>query len=155
MIYILDTDILILMMRGLKTKVAKTETQKQRVAQAKSILAACRSHTADGHTIGCSAITLAELEFGSQKGGQYEQEVMITRQALSAFQHFDWTVWGCVEAYGRIRHHLESKGKCIGENDQLIAAHALALEAVLVTNNTREFTRIPGLKVENWSRASG
>ena len=52
--------------------------------------------------------------------------------------------------YARIRALLESKGKPIGANDLLIAAHALALDATLVTDNETEFRRVPGLKVENW-----
>ncbi len=52
--------------------------------------------------------------------------------------------------YARIRALLESKGKPIGANDLLIAAHALALDATLVTDNEAEFRRVPGLKVENW-----
>lgn len=52
--------------------------------------------------------------------------------------------------YGRIRLDLEQQGKIIGANDLLIAAHALALDAVLVTDNTREFERIDGLKIKNW-----
>jgi tRNA(fMet)-specific endonuclease VapC len=52
--------------------------------------------------------------------------------------------------YGRIRAELEAAGQPIGSNDLLIAAHACALGLTLVTNNTREFARIRGLKVENW-----
>ncbi len=52
--------------------------------------------------------------------------------------------------YARIRAALESGGKPIGANDLLIAAHALALEATLVTDNETEFRRVPGLRVENW-----
>ena len=52
--------------------------------------------------------------------------------------------------YARIRALLESKGKPIGANDLLIAAHALALDATLVTDNETEFRRVPGLRVENW-----
>ena len=53
-------------------------------------------------------------------------------------------------AYGNVRAALEKKGKSIGPLDTLIAAHALALGAVLVTHNTREFARVPGLSVEDW-----
>jgi tRNA(fMet)-specific endonuclease VapC len=53
--------------------------------------------------------------------------------------------------YGEVRLALR-QGKNIGQNDLWIAAHALALDAVLVTNNEREFSRVPGLKVENWLR---
>lgn len=52
--------------------------------------------------------------------------------------------------YGRIRATLEQKGTPIGGMDLLIAAHALSLEVRLVTNNGKEFRRVPGLKVENW-----
>ncbi len=55
--------------------------------------------------------------------------------------------------YARIRHALSGNGKQISPNDMLIAAHAVALGAVLVTANEREFARVPGLKVENWLRA--
>jgi len=52
--------------------------------------------------------------------------------------------------YGQIRADLEQRGQLIGQNDLLIAAHALALDAILVTDNIREFSRIPNLKLENW-----
>ena len=55
------------------------------------------------------------------------------------------------EQYGRIRAYLEQKGTLVGPMDRLIAAHALAEGLVLVTNNTREFARIEGLKLENWA----
>ena len=54
------------------------------------------------------------------------------------------------ERYGEIRSQLEKSGRPIGNNDLWIAAHALTLEFTLVTNNAREFARVPGLKVENW-----
>jgi len=56
------------------------------------------------------------------------------------------------ERYGEIRALLQGKGKLIGANDLFIAAHALALDATLVSDNTREFSRVPGLKLENWLR---
>ena len=56
------------------------------------------------------------------------------------------------ERYAVVRDHLARDGKPIGANDLLIAAHALALEATLVTDNTGEFSRVPGLKIENWLR---
>ena len=54
-------------------------------------------------------------------------------------------------AYGRIRAELEAKGEIIGANDLWIAAHALAAELVLVTGNGKEFTRVEGLRVEDWT----
>ena len=52
--------------------------------------------------------------------------------------------------YGKIRTRLKQKGKAIGANDLLIAAHAVTLDVVLVSDNTKEFLRVPGLKLENW-----
>jgi tRNA(fMet)-specific endonuclease VapC len=60
---------------------------------------------------------------------------------------------GADEAYAILRTDLERRGQLIGPNDMLIAAHALALGAILVTDNTREFKRIKGLRVENWLRS--
>jgi predicted nucleic acid-binding protein len=57
---------------------------------------------------------------------------------------------GLVESYGKIRSFLESKGKTIGPLDTLIATHALSLDLTLVSNNIKEFSRIPNLKCENW-----
>jgi len=54
--------------------------------------------------------------------------------------------------YGRLRADLERQGKVIGANDMLIAAHALAMDAVLVTDNIDEFSRVQGLQLENWLR---
>lgn len=54
------------------------------------------------------------------------------------------------DRYAEIRLELKRQGKPIGPNDLFIAAHALALDAILVTANEREFSRVPGLKVENW-----
>lgn len=56
------------------------------------------------------------------------------------------------ERYAEIRMALSAQGRIIGPNDLFIAAHAMALDSVLVTDNTREFSRIPGLKLENWIR---
>ena len=53
--------------------------------------------------------------------------------------------------YGDIRSNLERRGETIGPNDMLIAAHAKSLGLTLITNNTKEFNRIPGLNVENWT----
>jgi tRNA(fMet)-specific endonuclease VapC len=57
----------------------------------------------------------------------------------------------CIWVYGDLRADLERRGQTIGSLDTLIAAHALALDATLVTNNTREFSRVAGLRLENWA----
>ena len=59
---------------------------------------------------------------------------------------------GAARAYGEIRATLEEKGRLIGNNDLWIGAHAMALDVTLATNNEREFKRIAGLSVENWTK---
>ena len=99
--------------------------------------------------IGISVITLAELEYGVSKSARPAQN----KQALDRFVEplmvpdFDRPA---TVAYGKLRATLEKKGQMIGGMDLLIAAHALSLNVRLVTHNVREFTRVPGLKVESW-----
>jgi tRNA(fMet)-specific endonuclease VapC len=68
---------------------------------------------------------------------------------LAGFQVVTFDV-SAARHYGPIRAQLERQGRIIGPHDLLIASHALALEAVLVTDNTGEFSRVPGLVIENW-----
>lgn len=99
--------------------------------------------------IGVSSIVAAELAFGVQKTGS-----MRNKEALNLFLAplsivpFDA---GCVWAYGTLRAQLERLGQPIGALDTMIAAQALALDLPLVTNNQKEFSRVPGLKLENWT----
>ncbi len=100
--------------------------------------------------IGISSITLAELEYGVAKS----QHVQKNRLALDEFilpleiAAFDEAA---SEKYGSMRSMLEKNGMLIGSMDMLIAAHALSIDATLVTNNLKEFRRIRGLKVVDWS----
>lgn len=103
------------------------------------------------HEIALSAITVAELEFGARNSGNYQTELDATRRVLTPFFLLPFDAADCAAHYGVIRHKLESSGKPIGSLDTLIAAHALALGATLVTNDTKEFSRVPGLKCENWA----
>ncbi len=100
--------------------------------------------------VGLSAITLSELEFGVQKSEQKERNTLALAEFLAPLEvvPFDHVA---AKDYGTVRAGLEQKGKPLGALDTLIAAHALALGSTLVTNNTREFRRVPGLKVENWA----
>lgn len=99
--------------------------------------------------IGISAITVAELELGIQKS----QFPVRNQQALTQFLlpltivDFDRTA---ALVYGNIRARLEKQGTLIGSLDTLIAAHALSLQATLVTNNVKEFSRVPNLQLDNW-----
>ena len=99
--------------------------------------------------VGLSVITLAELEYGASKS----RHPIKNRGALELFiaplevADFDRSA---TLTYGRVRAILEDRGNPIGSMDLLIAAHALSLGVKLVTNNVREFARVPGLRVENW-----
>jgi len=99
--------------------------------------------------IGLSSITIAELKYGVQKSQQPDRNEKALEKFLVPLEivNFDYNA---SIAYGKIRAELESKGTPIGPLDNLIAAHALSLNVTLVTNNTREFLRIPDLKVINW-----
>ena len=100
--------------------------------------------------VGLSTITLAELEFGAAKSQQPARARAALREFLLPLEVVPFNE-AAVDAYGTVRAVMEKKGRPIGPLDTLIAAHALALGTVLVTNNTREFRRVPGLSVEDWS----
>ena len=130
-LYMLDTDTCAFIMRGpsenLRQQLLAVPMDKQSI----------------------SVVTLAELLYGVRLSSKPRQN----RKALGVFvKHvsvFDWTE-DAAEDYAEIRVHLQQKGQMIGANDLMIAAHARSVGAVLVTNNEREFRRVPGLKVENW-----
>jgi tRNA(fMet)-specific endonuclease VapC len=98
---------------------------------------------------GISTITLAELHYGAVKSARraYHEALILRLCAPLAVATFDARA---AEVYGEVRSALEAQGKPIGPLDGLIAAHALALDATLVTGNVREFQRVKGLQVENW-----
>lgn len=96
-----------------------------------------------------SAITLAELEFGVAKSARGAQNRSRLELFLARFEIVPFDARAAV-SYGTVRAALENKGTPIGPLDTEIAAHAIALDATLVTNNVREFSRVAGLKVENW-----
>jgi tRNA(fMet)-specific endonuclease VapC len=99
--------------------------------------------------VGVSAITVAELQYGAAKSSRPEQARSALSEFLLALEVVPFDEQACV-GYGVVRAKLESSGKPIGPLDTLIAAHALSLGVVLVTNNVREFRRVPGLAVEDW-----
>ena len=96
-----------------------------------------------------STIVLAELEYGIQKSSKREENEKTLMLMLAEIPILPFDV-NAAREYGEIRAHLQSIGKPIGSVDYLIAAHARSLGLTLVTNNTKEFDRVPGLKVENW-----
>lgn len=129
--YMLDTDACIALIKN------RPEAMRSRLSRLST------------EEVGISGIVAAELWFGvahSQKKRQNES-------ALKDFLEYAILLdWPCEAAplYGQIRTGLQKKGTPIGAMDLLIASHALFLDAALVTNNKREFERVPDLKIENW-----
>lgn len=99
--------------------------------------------------VGISSIVTAELWFGVALSQKKKQNQAALKDFLDYATILDWPYEAC-PIYGQIRTGLQKKGTPIGAMDMLIASHALLLDAVLVTNNTKEFSRIPDLKLENW-----
>ena len=129
-LYLLDTNILIAALKGQPSVRQRLETLP---------LSSLR----------LSAVVLGELEFGAEKSTQGERN----RARLAAIaQRLSWVGLDVetTRQYGRIRALLERQGTPIGANDTWIAAQALAIKATLVTDNVREFARVPDLVLENW-----
>lgn len=129
--YLLDTNICIYIAKG----------------QALAVRARFDQHTL--HELAMSAITLGELRFGAEKSHARERALATIEQLAEAIQVCPLPVLAG-EHYGDIRATLQKQGLPIGNNDLWLAAHARAEGWILVTNNTREFERVPGLRIENW-----
>ncbi|MEN7972459.1 MAG: type II toxin-antitoxin system VapC family toxin [Verrucomicrobiota bacterium] len=131
--YLLDTNICVFLIRNRSPRV----------------LAELRKH--DPADLCISAITVAELEYGCDRSADPGKNHLALTEFLSPFTllPFDEAA-ACV--YGRVRIGLEKVGTPIGSMDLLIAAHAVSRQMTVVTNNTREFNRVEGLVVEDWSQ---
>lgn len=129
--YLLDTNICIY-------------TIRQKPAQ---VIERFKEH--DVGDIGISSITAAELWYGVEKSTQRKKNIQALEQFLFPLEVVPFDTISAI-TYGAIRFLLERKGKPIGSLDTLIAAQALSLGVVLVTNNEKEFNRVPDLKIENW-----
>jgi tRNA(fMet)-specific endonuclease VapC len=130
--YLLDTDIFIYLIKRKPTEVL------DRIA---SLVPG---------DIGISSITFAELQYGAQKSSDPARNLQKLDETLLPIEIAEFGQGASVE-YGRIRVILERAGRPIGPMDMLIAAHALDLGIPLVTNNSSEFSRVPGLRIENWA----
>jgi tRNA(fMet)-specific endonuclease VapC len=128
--YLLDTNILSDLIRHPQGKVAS------------------RIASAGEDTVCTSIVVAAELRFGAIKSGSGKLAKTV-ELILSALEVLPLET-PADQHYGKIRHQLSRQGMPIGPNDLLIAAHVLAADLTLVTANIREFSRIPGLKMENW-----
>jgi tRNA(fMet)-specific endonuclease VapC len=96
-----------------------------------------------------SVITLSELLHGAEKSSFPEKNLSVVEDFCSRLEVLDYTA-KAAQHYGSIRSALEKVGQPIGENDLHIAAHARSEGLVLVTNNEREFQKVPALQMENW-----
>ena len=100
--------------------------------------------------IGISSITLSELIYGVSKSSKPEQNRMALTQFIAPLEVLPYDDESS-QYYGDLRFHLEKQGTPIGALDMLIAAHALSVDCTLVTNNEKEFVRVPNLKIVNWT----
>ena len=105
-----------------------------------------RLHVGD---VGVSAITYCELQYGVARSSRPEENQLALAEFLGPLEVLDFPSEAAI-VFGVIRAHLQRAGFPIANYDLLIAAHALHRGLTLVTNNTKEFGRVPGLKVENW-----
>ncbi|RJT31446.1 type II toxin-antitoxin system VapC family toxin [Mesorhizobium waimense] len=129
-LYLLDTNILIAAMKGRIEVRGRLESEQ---------LSAMR----------LSAIVLGEIEFGAEKSA-YGDRNRARLAALAQRLPFVGVDYDTTRHYAKVRAFLELQGTPIGANDTWIAAQALAIDATLVTDNEREFSRVPGLALENW-----
>lgn len=99
--------------------------------------------------VGISAITVCELQFGVANSLQPERNRRALTEFCGPLEVLDFPA-SASAVYGEVRAHLQRSGKLIGSYDLLLAAHALHEKLTLVTNNLREFARVPDLRTENW-----
>lgn len=134
--YLLDTNTCITLIR-------------RRTDGAERILRRLTRHAVRDVAVG--SLTVAELEYGVARSRDPETNRARLDQFLLPLQILPFDDAAAAE-YGRVRADLEARGVGIGPIDTLLASQALSLSAVMVTNNTSEFERVPGLVVEDWSR---
>jgi tRNA(fMet)-specific endonuclease VapC len=101
--------------------------------------------------IGISVVTVAELQYGVSKSENKERNQVALEAFLLPLNIAESSV-EVTMTYGHIRFELEKNGQPIGPLDTIIAAHALSLDVPLATNNMREFERVKGLRVEDWTK---
>ncbi len=136
MIYMLDTDICSYLLKRKPVDVIQNMTDK----------------TKNNNILCVSVITYGELMFGAENSAKkiiYKKAIIEVMDRLNKIYS-----WGMEEAerFAELKKNLATKGHPIGVNDTMIAAHALSLEATLVTNNEKHFKKVPKLKIENWTK---
>ena len=132
MMYFLDTNIIIYAMNG---KFPEISRHFEKIPST---------------SICIPSVVIAEIEYGARKSNDYIKTMDIYRPFLNVFTEAPFSD-KAVGEYGLIRSELEKKGTPIGGNDLLIAATVRALNGTLVTHNIKEFSRIDGLLIEDWT----
>lgn len=105
-------------------------------------------HLAVGE-VGMSIITYGEFFYGACKSHYADKSTQLLKELIKLIPVLDLPL-DAGKYYGKSRQELERLGQTIGNNDLWIAAHALSIDVILVSNNLKEFSRIPTLKLENW-----
>ena len=106
--------------------------------------------TVDPQDVYVSSVTYAELVHGVEKSATVEKNRLALSMLLANIEILDFDV-DAADCYGKIRADLEKKGSPIGLLDMMIAGHAMSMGYTVVTNNVKEFSRVPDLKIENWA----
>lgn len=130
--YMLDTNILIYLLKN----------------QYKSVELHMR-HVPSGDIV-IPSVVIAELEFGAQNSNHYEKSIKVIRRLVNEFEVANFEKEDAFY-YGKVRAELKRQGKMIGANDLLIGAMSLRRDMILVTHNKKEFSRIEGLMIEDWT----
>ena len=125
-----------------------TDTSSYAIRGASATLDAALAAAAPG-SLAISAVTRAELMFGLEKRGNPRALVQLIQSFLDRVTVLPWDA-AAADRYAKLRAQLERAGTPIGQFDTMIAAHALALGAVLVTNNRKHFQQVKSLTLENW-----
>jgi tRNA(fMet)-specific endonuclease VapC len=97
-----------------------------------------------------SSLTIAELEYGIENSNQIEKNRIALLKFISVFNILDFTEFDGIE-YGKLKAKLKKSGEIIGPIDMLLAAQALNNKMIFITNNAKEFERVEGLEIEDWS----
>lgn len=132
---VLDTNVCIDLLRG------RSQLLHQRYREAE----------VDDSELAVSSITAGELFSGALKSSQVDKNLRAAHLLLSGLQVLPFDT-DAARAYGTVRSRLETTGRKIGDLDMLIAGHAVANDAVLITNNTREFSRVEDLVIQDWTK---
>lgn len=131
--YLLDTNICIYLIKGNDEKLIKKFVKHSPIDFA------------------ISSITVSELWYGCYKSIKKEENITALTEFLQPFEIINFDEHAA-ETYGSIRNQLEKNGTIIGAMDMLIASIALSNNLILLTNNEKEFNRVPKLKIENWAK---